>query len=396
MKLNTIIDRYILWELLPPFLINLAFFTFVFLMAEMLKITDLIVNYAVSLVTIIKLLVFSTPYFLMYIIPMAVMMAVLLTFLRMSGDNEIVALKTGGISLYRLVPSVLLFSLCGCLLTYFMAATGMPQGRHAIKKLTYEVFSSNLDIGLKERTFNDSFKDVMLYVNEIDVKNKTLIDVFIEDKRDADVVSTVIAPTGRLFSEPDRMVFHLQLHEGMINQVRIGSRSAHSISFDTYDLRLDLKKAASIASVHKGIKEMDPSELRNYLKSAPAKDPNYYKALIEFHKKFSIPVACIAMGILAVPLGIQTRSSKRSSGLVLGLTFFLFYYLILSFGLVFGETGLYPPVIGMWMPNIIIGALGIYLLIKAAREEPVRLTALTDRLLRSVLRIGRRRNLTRT
>ena len=82
MKINTIIDRYILRELIPPFLINLAFFTFVFLMAEMIKITDLIVNYAVSLVTIMKLLLFSTPYFLMYIIPMAIMMAVLLTFLK--------------------------------------------------------------------------------------------------------------------------------------------------------------------------------------------------------------------------------------------------------------------------------------------------------------------------
>jgi lipopolysaccharide export system permease protein len=357
----------------------------------MLKITDLIVNYAVGLFTILKLLVFSTPYFLMYIIPMATMMAVLLTFLRMSADNEIIALKTGGVSLYRLIPPVLFFGLIGCLLAYFMAVVGVPKGSQAIRKLTYQVFSSNLDIGLKERTFNDSFDDVMLYVNKIDVKNKMLIDVFIEDKREADVVSTVTAPKGKLFSEPERMIFHLQLYDGVINQVRIESRSAQSISFDTYDLRLDLKRAASLAAERKTIKELDLEELRGFIELGEAKTAFYFKALLEYHKKFSIPFACFALGILAVPLGIETRSAKRSSGLVLGLIFFLFYYLILSVGLVFGETGAIPPLAGMWMPNLIMGGLGVYLLVKSAREEPVRLTYLMDRLLQSLLRFGRRK-----
>jgi lipopolysaccharide export system permease protein len=111
MKLNSILNRYIFKELLSPFAINLVFFTFVFLMAQMLKITNLIVNYNVGLFSILKILLFSTPYFLMYVIPMSVMLAVLLTFLRMNGDNEIIAMKTGGISLYRMLPPVLLFCL---------------------------------------------------------------------------------------------------------------------------------------------------------------------------------------------------------------------------------------------------------------------------------------------
>ncbi len=66
--------------------------------------------------------------------------------------------------------------------------------------MALKVAASNIDIGLKERTFNDAFKDVMLYVNKIDLKNKKLIDIFIEDKRQPDIVSTVVAPEGRLFS----------------------------------------------------------------------------------------------------------------------------------------------------------------------------------------------------
>jgi lipopolysaccharide export system permease protein len=369
----TIIDRYIFLELISPFVISLGFFTFVFLMAEMLKITDLIVNYGVSLLVIAQILLFSIPYFLTYIIPMATMMAVLLTLLRMTGDNEIIALKSAGVSLYRLLAPILAFCLLAVLLAYAMAVYGTPIGRQAIKSLTFKVFSSNLDIGLKERTFSDSFSDVMLYVNEIDIKNRELIDVFVEDKRDERMTSTVIAPRGKLLSEPDSLVFHLRLYDGMVNQVDRENRSANSVSFDTYNVRLDLKKAATAASSQKGRKEMSLSELRRFIQTAPNKDLQYYKALMEYYKKFAIPLACLSLGILAVPLGTQSRRGGRSSGLVLGLLFFLLYYVLLSTGMVFGENGSYPPVIGMWVPDIVMAALGLFLLVRAAREQPVKL-----------------------
>jgi lipopolysaccharide export system permease protein len=374
MKINSIINRYLFIEMVGPFVINLVFFTFIFLMAEMLKITDLIVNYGVGIFTILMMLVYSTPYFLIYVIPMSIMMAVLLTFMRMSGDNEIIALKTGGISIYRLLPPVIVFCLAGCLLTAFMTVYGQPWGRSAVKKLTFKVVSSSIDLGLKERTFNDSFKDVMFYVNEIDLKNRTLIDVFIEDKRTKSVVSTVIAPKGKLFSEPGGLVYHLRLYDGIINQADIANRSAHSLIFKTYDIRLDLKKNVSAAKQKgKSRKEMSLNELRQYLEDTPSKNDRYYKALMELHKKFSISIACFTLGFLAVSLGIQSRSSKKSYGLVLGLVFFLIYYLLLSFGLVFGETGAYPPVIGIWLPNYIMGGLGLYLLYRTANERSVRI-----------------------
>jgi lipopolysaccharide export system permease protein len=78
------------------------------------------------------------------------------------------------------------------------------------------------------------------------------------------------------------------------------------------------------------------------------------------------------MGLLAVPLGIQARNSKKAFGIGLGLFFFLLYYILLSVGTAFGENGSYPPVIGMWMPNVILGGFGIYLLILSAKEKTVR------------------------
>ena len=378
MKKILIIDRYIFAELIPPFVISLCFFTFVFLMAEMLKITDLVVNYGVGVWIIAKILFFSTPYFLTYVIPMATMMAVLLTMLRMSGDNEIVALKSGGISLYRLLRPIVIFCILAAMLAFLMGVYATPIGRLAIKKLTFQVFSSNLDIGLKERTFNDSFNDVMLYVNKIDVKTRSLIDVFIEDKRDKQVVTTVIAPRGKLLSEPDSLVFHLRLTDGMINQVQMDDHSVNSVSFDVYNVRLDLKKAATAASPRKGRREMNLAELREFIQTAPRKDGEYFKTAMEYYMKFSIPVACLALGILAVPLGTNSRRGGRSSGLVVGLLFFLLYYVLLSIGTVFGEKGAYPPIIGMWVPNIVMGSLGLILLVRAANERPLKFDLIFD------------------
>jgi len=119
---------------------------------------------------------------------------------------------------------------------------------------------------------------------------------------------------------------------------------------------------------------MSLGELRRYIHQSNPEDDHYYKMLLELHRKFSIPFACLALGILAVPLGIQSQKRQASSGLVTGLIFFLLYYMLLSAGLIFGETGIYPPLIGMWAPNVILGGIGIYLLVRVAGERPIKIT----------------------
>ncbi len=381
MKINSIVNRYLFKEMIPPFVITTVFFTFLFLMAKILIITNLVVNYNISLPKVILLLIYFVPYFLVFVVPMSVMMAVILTFLRLSSDNEIIALKTGGVSLYGLLPPVLLFCMIGYIITFFLAVYGMPWGKTSIKRLTVDVATSNLELGLKERIFNDNFKDVMLYVNEINSKKGELIDVFVEDKRTENIISTIVAPRGVLISEKDKLVFRLRMFNGRINQVSIKNKSVNSISFETYDINLDLKSALTDTKrkwAQKDEKEMTLSELRYYLINATDKNSRYYDALIELHKKFSIPFACFVLGILALPLGAQLKSSRRSYGLVVALAFFLFYYLLLSIGYVFKNTVYYPPVIGMWVPNIVIGSVGFYLLIRTAKDLPVRIFMLSD------------------
>ncbi len=374
LSLNTTANRYILRELIPPFLLNGIFFTFIFLLTQILDITNMVVNYRIGMGVVLRMLLYSVPYFLVFILPMSVMMSVLLTFLRMSGDNEVLALKSGGVSLYQMLPPVIIFAVFGTLITGFMILYGLPWGRTSLKDLTVEVAASNLDIGLKERTFNDSFEGVMLYVSRIDVPTRELVDVFIRDERSIGVAVTIVAPRGKLFQRPGKAAFQLRLYDGIINQADIDKRTVNTVDFDTYDLNLDLQQAMTSARTGpKDEKEMFFNELLHFLQTEKKRDARYYQALLEFHKKFSIPFACLALGLLAVPLGVGSKFSRKSFGLGLGLTFFLLYYLLLSAGLVFGESGLYPPFIGMWVPNIVMTLLGLYLLNRAAKDRPVKL-----------------------
>jgi len=366
-----IIHRYILKGLIPPLLINLLFLTTVFLMTEMVKITKLIVNYNVSPATIGLILLFSIPHFLVFVFPMSVMMAVLLTLMRMSGDNEIAALKSSGVSLYKLLPPIGLLAVAGCLATLFMTVYGMPQGKLAIKHLTYQMLTSNTDIGLKARTFNDSFKGVTLYVNEVDLHDKKMKDVFIEDRRNPKAISTIVAPEGQLLKDSEGRAVRLRLYHGMINQVERSKRSANAIYFTTYDINLNMTQTVNVKRyLREDEDEMSLAELNAYILKVRERPEKYYDALIELHQKFSIPAACLALGLLAVPLGVELKSTRRSAGLGMGMFIFILYYVLMTAGRVFGEMGWYHPAIGLWAPNILMGMGGIFLLIRTANEKP--------------------------
>lgn len=337
----------------------------------------MIINQKVGAGAVGLVLIFMMPHFLQYVIPMSVMMAVLLAMLRMSADNEVMALKAGGVSVYRLLPSVLTFGVLGMLITGYMTIWGVPQSAERFKTLLFDVASANLNVSLKERTFNDNFKQIMLYVNRIDPHSKELQHVLIEDSRTANVNNTVIASRGKLFGDPTEMVYYLRLYDGIINQMNMHDRSSHTIHFETYDIRLDLRDVMSGPGMaRKRPKDMNLADLKSYLKQVKDDKKAYFGGLLNLHKKFSIPVACLAMGILALPLGIQSRHAKKAFGIGLGLLFFLLYYLLLSMGTALAENGRLHPAIGMWMPNVILGGGGIYLLVQSAKEKTILLTFL--------------------
>jgi lipopolysaccharide export system permease protein len=363
----SILHIYLLKEIIPPFFVNLMVFCCIFLISRMLEVTKLIVNYQMNIFSVLKIVIHSIPAFLIFVLPMSVMMGVLLALLRFSSDNEIMAIKSGGIHIYRLLPPILFFSIIGCLLTLFMTIYGEPASRLATKQLLIQVVRSNLNVGLKERTFNDRFKGVMLYVNKIDPQTGVLKHLFVQDHQDERRVRAIFADRGKIISDTKAGRFQLQLNDGTINQVDQDQASVYSVHFDQYFFSLDIDQLVKNAQkdTQKSFKEMTLSELK---KSLQHKDSEYVLRLITYHKKFAIPFACIVLSLLAMPLGIATQPQKRSFGVILGLIFFLVYYVLLSVSLGMAETSGLPPAICIWLPNVLIMGLAIYLLLRATKD----------------------------
>jgi lipopolysaccharide export system permease protein len=374
MKVNSIINRYFFGELWQPFAANLFFFTFILLISKILEITNLVVNYGASLTAIGLLLIYSMPFFLAFVMPMSIMLAVLLTFLRMSADNEIVALKSSGVNPNRFLIPVALFCLAGWMMTLAITGFIMPWSNRAYIGLSTQLAQSHIDAIIKERTFIDSFDGIMLYVNKVDIKNRSMKDVFIEDRRNKGISNVIVAPRGRIAADASSRTIRLRLYNGAINQVDTTNQSAQAIAFGTYEMNLDLKKliAKKGSAKRKSLDEMSISELRNHLKEYRKRDKHYNNARMRFHQIFSLPVACFALGLLAIPLGMQSKTGKRTVGIVTGIPFFLLYYILLSVGWALGESGTLYPVVGMWAPNGIMATIGIYLYHRSLHDRPLR------------------------
>ena len=357
---------------MAPLGVNLFFFTFIFLMGKMLKITKLIINYQVEADVIARLLLYSIPHFLVFVMPMAVMMAILLAFMRMAADNEILVMKSAGVSLYRMIPAPLAVIVCGTLATLVMTIYGMPLGKLAIKRLTYETLATHANVGLQARTFNNRFEKVTLYVNAVDTQTMQMQDIFIEDRRNPQAVATIVAPTGQLIRLPERRAVRLRLFNGLINQIQRGEQSANVLRFATYDFEFNFKTADKLARYkRKDEDEMRLAELRAHIRSVRSDPDDYYEALNEYHSKFSIPAACLALGLLAIPLGVELRSNRKSAGLGMGLSLFIVYYVMMSGGRSLAEVGLVEPALGLWLPNAVFGAGSIIMLVRSANEKPL-------------------------
>jgi lipopolysaccharide export system permease protein len=314
------------------------------------------------------------PDFLVFTVPMSVMMAILLTFLRMASDNEIIAIKAGGGDVYHLVFPAFFFCLIGFIITFYMSVYGVAWGKNSFKKLEFEIASAGIDSVIKERTFNDEFDGFMFYVNKIDVKNKMFYDIFIHEDRNEKNKSTVVAPRGQRFvRKGDQSSVTLRLFDGVINRVNPEDNSVNTISFDTYDINIPLKKNSG-KKKQSDVKERDEmtfSELRDYINDTNNEEPLRRAAAMELHERIALPFACFALGILAMPLGLKSAFSKKSSGLGLGLACFLMYYVLMGFGWSAGKGGFLSPLVGMWIPNIIMGGLGLFMLIRVAREKTI-------------------------
>ena len=373
-KMHRLINRYVLREIAVPFCMILLVLTFVLLMGKILQVMDLMINKGIGLTDIARLMLFLIPSFLMFTIPISLLIAILIGLGRLSGDNEWTVLKISGISLYQLSFPVACAALAAFLMTLATTIFLVPYGNLASKALLFNMARQKASIGIREKVFIDDFQGILLYAERIPAHGDFLEGVLISDSRISREPSTIIARRAYLISNPDTMVVTLRLEDGSTHTVDTSLNYYRKMDFRFYDVRLDL--ASSFAGdKNPGIKsstEMSLSELRAMLRKGGVKEEALRELAIELNKKLTIPFSCLVFALIGMPLGIRAHRSVRSRGFTIGLFLVLIYYLFRLSGEALVETGRLSPIIGTWAPNWIFAVAGILLFSLSAREVSFR------------------------
>jgi lipopolysaccharide export system permease protein len=377
-----ILDRYILRELLVPFLLGLGVFTSILLIVRILKLVEMVVNRGVPLGRLMILFSYILPAFLEVTVPMALLLAILVAFGRLSSDSEIVALRAAGISLYRLLWPVGGFALLVTGLTLILSVYARPWGNTQLRTGLYDIVRTRAVAGIKPKVFNEDFKGLVIYVDHIQPATDLLQGILISDTRDPSMANTVYAESGSLFSNEDRRTLTLRLENGgMYTTGGDGGHDYQDTRFATYDITLDMDAAlAQLQNRSKDATEMTLPELRAAIAAKAAAGEAAFVERVEVQRKFSIPFACLVFAAIGVPLGIQPSRSVHSRGFSMSLVLIFVYYLLLTFGQNLGDRGALPTAVAVWLPNVVLSLAAVYLLARAAREDGSRRPALWDRL----------------
>lgn len=391
--MGNIVHRYIFREILVPFAFGLSVFTFVLLIARLLKLIELVVNRGVPAGSILRLFAYIMPAFLEVTVPMAMLLGILVAFGRLSADSEIVALRSSGLSLYQLVLPVAIVVLLSTALTAALSVYARPWGNRSLKSALFDIARTRATAGIRPQVFNEDFPGLVIYTEAVDAANDRLSHVLISDEREGQQRNRIFAREATMLSDPHAQTVTLRLRDGFIHTIDGQGDAEYQTDFQTYDVSLDLRQTVVGAKRQQDPKESTLEELTAAIAAKRQAGTPFGPELVEYHRKFSIPFACVVFGLVAVPLGVQPARGARSHGFAVSLVMIFAYYVLLSGGQAMAEQELVPAVAGLWLPNVVFVLLGVRLFARAAREQAVlgvdrlypRLAALRDRV------VGRRR-----
>ncbi len=454
-----IISRYIVKEHLGPFFFALAVIMFVFVTKFIVQYIGKLFGKGLSYTTIFEFVYLNLAWMLALAVPMAVLVASLMAFGRLSADNEITVLKASGINLYRIIRPAFIW---GVLLTIAMVWYNdrvLPEFNHQARMLARSISQKKPTFDLEEGVYL-KIKNINIMVEEIErpleekvMENNDVLrpDYFMDtadklkkitifDYSDPKVQRTIIADYGYLVFDRQREEMVFNLFDGEMHEVSSDDYTEYrQLSFTRHGFNIEASDQVfkRVESGQRGDREMSikmmkdqvknyrekqsetdlqveteikkvffpPDSIANWLgrasgdvsKITPEKqskallratrkirssaqrinaqfnqqhyyDRQIYKYEVEIHKKYSIPFACIVFVLIGAPLGIRARKGSLGVGVTFSIGFFLLYWACLIGGEELADRQMVTPFLAMWFPNILVGAFGIYLTVRAVQE----------------------------
>jgi lipopolysaccharide export system permease protein len=364
----SLLSRMLLREMALPFLFSFCALSVLLFLGSLLPLLEPLLRAGIRPVELGRFAILVLPTFWAIVFPMSALLSVLIGFLRLSRDSEILALFACGAGLKKLIIPVIMVSITACLVSFFLSASVIPKAKSASRSFIRELTERSLARGISEKVFLSPMSKLTLYVDKSLDQGHRFKGVYIQDARKKRVTYQILARDGKLFAQPGGLEVGLRLSNGTLNRISDDYRKTDTLDFKSYALRLNLTgKDRKQKRGELGLEDL--------LKAASDPDTSarhkvHY--LTEFHERLAVPIGALILGIMAAPLGILFGRTGLSGGIALGLAAFLAYYLSMAFAASMADTGNISPVIALWVPNLIFTGITVGLIILLYKQGPLR------------------------
>jgi LPS export ABC transporter permease LptF/LPS export ABC transporter permease LptG len=363
-----ILTRYILREVTAHALIGAAIFTFVLFTRDLGRILELVVRASAPLPSIAEVFFFTIPLALTYTLPMSVLVGILIGLSRLAADSEITAMRASGMGIWTFLRSLSIFVIAAWLLALANGIYIAPQSQAALVRLEEKLKGSQVSFEIQPRVFYEGFPKRVLYVQDVHSAQGAAVwkGVFLADLTDAVNPKITIAKEGIVVSEgPDRL--HLHLIDGSVHETDPTRPDNYQISsFQQTDLPIELPSAENKSDESLPAGVMNTGALLDKAARVDPVSARWY--LIEFHRRFSLPTACLVLALVGIPLGLSSKKSGKSGGFVITILLVFVYYVISLIGVSLARQGKVSPWFGAWLADIAFMALALFLLWRAEKR----------------------------
>jgi LPS export ABC transporter permease LptF/LPS export ABC transporter permease LptG len=357
-----ILDRYIVREVVRHALLGLIIFTFVLFVPKLVRLMELFVRHSGSGAQIVDLFLFIIPGILVFTIPMAVLIGVLLGLGRMSMDSEIIALTALGISRKRILFPVGIFAVLGAALTLVMTLWLAPRSLRAFRGVEGALLTSQISFQVQPRVFDERFPRMVLYINDVSPSGTRWNGVFLAQAGAESGSQITLAESAIVVAEPSQGKLELHLNGGSTHEFSRSDPDHYSVTaFQRTDWPVE------VTSIGPATKRALSNPERPFTELLHDHSKNWREARVELHQRFAFPVACLVFALIAVPLGAQPRRGGRAAGTLISVIIIASYYLLFIIGAGLARQGVLSPAAGMWAANTVLALAGLALLPRMER-----------------------------
>ena len=360
-----ILTRYILGEILSLTLIGCALFTFILFMPQLPHILEVVVRNSSTWADVAQVFLFTLPNLFKFTIPMAVLWGVMLGLSRLAADSEIIAMRASGLGIWYFVRVASIVAVAGTLLGLVNSLYLAPRANQAIIEMEQALETSQASYEIEPRVFYENFKDFVLYVQDVraGAGAANWRQVFMADVRDpANPVITTAASATVVNDNSQELI--MRLRDGLRDETVADEPGQSNIStFTTTDMPLALGPQSDVhlGRMDTALYAMPLGVLFERIHELSGK-PGAKRYLIELHNRFALPLACVVLMLLGVPLGVNSRRGGKSAGFVFTILLVFVYYFLSSTGIQLGHQSHLPAFVAVWAANFIFAVAGIFLL----------------------------------